>query len=124
MKIKLDFITNSSSVSFVVIGHSINMKEIHQPILQKMADDEGIEFKDLMDDRDWVMDKITKDSDLEYSFGSEYDDQESVMIGVDYYKMKDEETLLEFKRRVRRQILEKTGIESAPGHIAECWRDG
>jgi hypothetical protein len=46
------------------------------------------------------------------------------MVGIRYSNMDDDETLREFKSRVRLQILEILGITNKPYHIEEAWRDG
>ena len=124
MKLKLDFITNSSSVSFVCIGSNVNIKEIPEEYLKRIAKKHNIPVDEVMDDPYEMMEELVKGSDLEFSFGSEYDDHDSAMIGISYGNMNDDETLSDFRRRVRLQILEVTGVKDKPYHIEECWRDG
>ena len=38
--------------------------------------------------------------------------------------MNDDETLGQFKSRVKKAIKDSLGIDSDVGHIEECWHDG
>ncbi len=114
MKLKRDFITNSSSTSFVAIG--IHALASDMTLIQRGPGP---------DDRYELVEKLLKGSDLQYSFGC-YDlsDDEEVMIGIYYTDMKDDETLGEFKARVKEQLKKYIGVEKDPTHIEECWMDG
>lgn len=123
MKVKLDFVTNSSSVSFVVIGINIDIKDIPKDYLKQIAEKRNIPLDEVTDEDPYeILQDLIKGSNLEYSFGCEYD--EGLMVGISYSNMKDDETLGEFKKKVKLQILEHFGIPCQPGHIEECWRDG
>jgi len=122
MKLKLDFITNSSTVCFVVIGTILDPKDIPKDFLKYIQERENIDYINLSESAYNYIDYFIKGSDLEYSTGDEYDEQ--LMIGIPFTKMKDDETLAEFRRRVRLQILECFGIKITPNYIEEAWRDG
>jgi hypothetical protein len=124
MKIKLDFVTNSSSTSFVVIGSQIELNDIPHDYINNIAEKHNFPVDEALDEPYELIEYFTAGSNLEHSFGSEYDDNSSVMVGISYSQMKDDETLKEFKKRVQLQILEKFGLPTQPGHIEECWRDG
>ncbi len=81
MKIRNGFVSNSSSSSFCLLG-----------ICLTDAEEEA--------------EKLAKDNQLcvEYAI-EEYDD--AVYVGLPPTSMKDEETLLEFKKRIVDQLAEK-----------------
>jgi predicted RNA-binding protein len=121
MKLKTDFVTNSSSSSFVVIGDYINPKSIPEKILKLLQEEKNITLEDMMADQCEFVYSIVKGTSLDYSFGYEYDGE--VMIGIKYTDMKEDETLREFKGRVKKQIMDVFGIETNPDHIELCWED-
>lgn len=111
MKMKSEFVTNSSSASFVVIGTSILLTDL------QTEENEGQDNFD-------ILDNLTKDTDLEYSFGC-YGSWESdhVMVGIGYTKMGDDETLSQFKSRVKEEIKKAFGKNVEVGHIEDAWED-
>lgn len=82
MKIRLGFVSNSSSTSFCIFGLYVG---------------DNVEVEAL---------KLVKDNELRVEYGcSEWDD--SVYVGLPPSAMKDDETLSQFRDRVRRQLVEK-----------------
>ena len=124
MKLKLDFVTNSSSVSFVAIGNYIGIDKIEPEYIKRLADKLNTTVEELKKDPYEMMGALLDGSGLEHSFGDDYDYRDVVMVGIEYSSMKDDETLKQFRERVQLLIFEATGIEEKPGHIEECWRDG
>jgi len=123
MRIKSEFVTNSSSCSFVVMGTTISPDEISD---EKWAQSglNMVEVDGFSEDFDTVVTDLTKSNDLTYSFGNtDYYDTEDVMVGIYYTDMRDDETLAEFKARVKQQIKDSFGVEKDPGHIEECWEN-
>jgi hypothetical protein len=120
MKIKTDFVTNSSTTSFVVIGLNINASDIPEDYVKAAAEKKDTTVETMKEDTYDLLESLLHGSDLSYAF-PEYGDP---MVGIRYSNMDDDETLREFKSRVRLQILETLGITNKPYHIEEAWRDG
>jgi len=123
MKIKTDFVTNSSSSSFVVVGISMEERELPEDKIIEILEKHGLQIGTQEDLLETCIEDFTKGSDLTYSFGSCYDDG-PVMVGICYTNMMDDETLAQFKARVKNLIKERFGVSKEPGHIEECWQDG
>lgn len=122
MKIKTDFVTNSSSSSFVVMGIHVDMDKVDISKMQNIKSKRTFTIEDFMEDPYEYLDPHLKGTDLTWSSGSCYDDDD-LMIGICYTSMGDDETLGEFKQRVRDQVKERLGYDATPGHIEECWMD-
>lgn len=121
MKIKTDFVTNSSSSSFVVIGSHIEPDQIELERFQKIKLKRQVTAENILEDPWEYLDPLLKGTDLEYSQGCEYGD--GLMVGIPYTSMGEDETLRQFKQRVKEGIKECLGIDTDPGHIEECWMD-
>ena len=122
MKIKTDFVTNSSSSSFVVIGINLSLDNIPIEKFQIIKSKVKVTREELLDNPWDYFDPLLQGTDLDFSQGCEYGYGE-FMIGIPYTKMNDDETLGEFKKRVQMEIKKALGIDETPGHIEECWMD-
>ncbi|MCK5643327.1 MAG: hypothetical protein KAJ19_21135 [Gammaproteobacteria bacterium] len=124
MKVKLDFITNSSTTCFVVMGANIDVDKIPEKYIKHIQEKHNISDEDIKEYPLEYFDDFIKGSDLVYSGGEEYYPGESVMVGIPFTNMKDDETLKKFKGRVQLQILESFHIVVKPYYIETAWRDG
>lgn len=92
MKIRLDFVSNSSSSSFMLVGKSFSWNEIENA-WNKMHPDK--EFED--------------PEDLAYELGLKcvngiYNYYEEYVIGLSYWEMAKEETKAEFEERILQEL--------------------
>lgn len=127
MKTKVDFITNSSTTSFVVMGAYIDPNSIPDELLEELKTKlPGYTYslEEIRSDiGEFVWDLIHK-TDLRYSPSSCYSDpDEDIIVGIPYTKMQEEETLKEFKERTTSLIKDILGIDITPGHIEVAWED-
>ena len=134
MRIKNDFVTNSSTSSFIVWGISTDFHELEKN--KKIADaiydkylnnatgeiETREEFFDNIDKYDFldVIQDLVGKYNLEATMPP-YDDV--VYIGICPFSIGDNETGLEFKMRVK-NALEELGFNEEPGRIEEAWMDG
>ena len=122
MKIKTDFVTNSSSSSFVVIGINMDLNTIPIDKFQIIKSKVKVTLEELKENPWDYIDSMLKGTNLQFSQGCEYGYGE-LMIGIPYTEMEDDETLGDFKKRVQSQIKDVFDIDANPGHIEECWMD-
>lgn len=108
MKIRTDFVSNSSSSSFMLLGAVISYSDFIDLVKAagwKPHDAENEE--DFWDIAEWI-EKKTKHFLTAEQAGDDYDISE-VLVGADPCKMKDYETLREFKQKVV-DSLAKVGV--------------
>lgn len=123
MKIRTDYVSNSSSSSFMVVGHAFDNDE-----LVKIAEYNKLfsEYQDSSDEyNEWSIGAIVEaledkfnDLDFKYGLDNYYDE---VCVGMTYDKMKDSETRKEFEKKIADRLKEMTGKQNIE---IECLVDG
>ncbi len=126
MKIKSDFITNSSTTSFVAWGVTMNksdFRELIEKVKPKGTEDfteEDFEELDMYEFLECVISEVSLD-------GTDFDSYDgSVAIGKKLGRIREDETLLDFKKSICNE-LSKIGIKKETKdlvYVEEAWRDG
>ena len=117
MKIRSDYVSNSSSSSFMIVGAVFSNDKIYD-IGEKLGfvtdDDSG----DIWD----IVEKIAEKFDIKYERGIEnyYDEW---CLGLHYGDMKDSETKKEFEKRVSDKLSEITGYHVDVNELVDGGRD-
>jgi len=123
MKIRTDFVSNSSSTSFVLLGKTMDFKDFIKLVEAagwKRQDDEDDDYytdgtsEDLWDIKDWLAEK-TKDFIEVEGAGDDYGISD-IVVGADPSKMKDNNTLKDFKLKII-DALKNVGIIAKPSEI-------
>lgn len=123
MKIRTDFVSNSSSTSFVLLGKTMDFKDFIKLVEAagwKRQDDEDDDYytdgtsEDLWDIKDWLTKKTKGFIEVEGA-GDDYGISD-IVVGADPSKMKDSNTLKDFKDKII-DALKKVGIIAKPSEI-------
>ena len=120
--INMDFITNSSSASYTMIGIYVEsglLTNEHLIKIQKALPDEKITMNDLENYLYDYIEILIKGTDLDYNL----DPDDGLILGLSYTDMKDEETLREFKNRIQQSLKSIFGVDIEPVHLSACWEN-
>ena len=123
MKIRTDYVSNSSSSSFVIVGKEYDKSEVRKLIegrgdefLKMMKDSTNSKYysdyediNDLIDG--WGLHVVFDAAGLRSEEEGEDGDGDDILIGLDPSEMKDEQTLKEFKEVVVEK-LKGIGLEA------------
>lgn len=121
MKIRQDYVSNSSTSSFFIVGHAFNEEE-----LVDMAQKHGMKVS--VDDEDfstWEVRDFLEEKfpELQFNAGIEeyYDDW---CVGMEFESMKDDETKKDFIKRVEDELEKLAGRKIKAAPILDAGRDG
>ena len=134
MKVKLDFVTNSSTTSFIGWGVCLEEGDIfkNEKLLTKCFEnykksenaDPGLSFKKFKEDYIQFPPEILeyiRSEILEHSCGPDGDE---CMIAGSPTRIKDDQTLGDYKKQIISELAEYGIIVETLTYIEEAWRDG
>lgn len=102
MKIRYDYVSNSSSSSFMLVGHAYENDELMNAWIKLHPED-----KDAVEDGDidtWeVVDKLANELDLSFNRGI-YEYSDMWVLGLNFNEMKDDETKTQFIKRIKESL--------------------
>lgn len=120
MKVKCDFVTNSSSTSFVVWGIC---KDWNDEFLKKILEksDKKIPFDEFVElERYELAGIISEIAYKEYKLeAGTHEDGDCTMIGISPFKMKENQTLAEFKKSICDSLSDFLGEKISPRSLQQ-----
>ena len=103
MKIRLNYVSNSSSSSFCIFGYKVDKDNLPENVDLNEIDN-------------------MEDLQLVEVFNGLQDYQDETFIGAEIYKMKDEETLKEFRYEILNEV-HKIGFKDASINDIKLYQD-
>ena len=103
MKIRHDYVSNSSSSSFMLVGHAYESNELMKAWLKLHPEYED-EYEDDFDEWE-IVDKLADELGLSLRRGI-YDYSDMWVLGLYFDEMKDDETKKQFKERIQEKLSE------------------